>query len=75
MTSDDLQPEQCQKLGAIVGRQLRFLNRLCARMDRLGFTPSDPLWQAAQQARDAVQGLNVAAHYAGCRHGVGRRID
>jgi len=41
-------------------------------MDRLGFPPQDPLWRAAVQARHALQGLHVAAHYASCTSGVGR---
>ena len=73
VSGDDLNPEQATRLTAIVARQLRFLNRLCRRMDLLGFPLSDPLWQAAIRARHSLQDLHVAAHYAGCRHGVGRR--
>jgi hypothetical protein len=72
MTSTDLHPAQAQKLTATVARQLQFLNRLCDRMTELGFPTDDPLWRAASQARNAVQDLHVAAHYAGCRGGVGR---
>jgi hypothetical protein len=50
---------------------LRYLNRLCERMMRLGFPPDDPLQVAAVKARAAMQDLHTAAHYATCRHGVG----
>lgn len=70
--SDDLKPEQARKLMATVAKQLRFLNRLCGRMSALGFPPNDPLWRAASEARNAMQDLHVASHYAGCKTGVGR---
>lgn len=72
MTVKDVTPEQAAQLMATIGRQLRYLNRLCRRMDRLGFPRQDPLWQAAWTARDAMQDLHMAAHYAGCTSGVGR---
>jgi hypothetical protein len=72
MTEADLKPEQVERLAAIVGRELRFLNRLCDRMNRLGFPPDDPLFRAAMLARNGMHGLNVAAHYANCESGVGR---
>ena len=53
-----------------VGRPLRYLNRLCDRMDHCGFTPVDPLYQAAFKAKDAAQQLFMAAHYARCASGV-----
>ena len=67
-----IQPEQADKLQAMVARELRFLNRLCQRMQLRRFRPDDPLWLAAHRARDSVQHLHVAVHYAGCRSGVGR---
>ena len=72
MTSANLRPEQAHKLMASVGRQVQYLNRLCARMDRLRFPPDDPLWRAAIKARDAARELYVASHYAECKTGVGR---
>jgi hypothetical protein len=32
----------------------------------------DPLYVAAKNARNAMQDLFVATHYASCPHGVGR---
>jgi len=73
VTVDDLQPEQALKLRETVARQLRFVSRLCRRLDVLGFPPSDPLWRAACRARDGLHELHVAAHYAAVKKGVGRR--
>jgi hypothetical protein len=36
VTNDDLTPPQVQKLQAIIGRHLRYLNKLTARMNQLG---------------------------------------
>ena len=72
MTSADLKPEQARKLMDSVGRRLQYLNRLCDRMEHCGFTPTDPLYQAAFKAKDAAQQLFMAAHYAGCTSGVGK---
>ena len=60
------------RLTASLGRNLRYLNRLCARMQQLGFPPEDPLFRAARQARDAAQDLYTAAIYLRCESGVGR---
>jgi hypothetical protein len=72
VSSDDLKPEQARQLMETVGRQLRFLNRLCQRMDRVRFPPDDSLRQAAWTARNAMQHLYMTCHYASCTHGVGR---
>lgn len=73
MRSTDLRPEQIEQLHAAIGRRLRYLNRLVDRMTRLGFATDDPLWLEGLRARDAMQGLYVATHYAGIPHGVGRK--
>jgi hypothetical protein len=72
MPSSMLTTEQATKLRAIVSRDLRFLNRLCDRMQRLQFPPADPLYAAATKARNSLQELHVEAHYAACKSGVGR---
>ena len=72
MDSADLTPEQAERLGADVRNMLRYLNRLCQRMTRLGFPVHDPLYVAVVKARAAIQDLHMAAHYASCKHGVGR---
>jgi len=69
VNSDDLTPEQAERLKAVASRYLRFLNRLCGRMQQLQFPLDDPLWLAATSARNAAQDLHTAAHYAGCKKG------
>ncbi len=73
MNSDDLTPAQAERLKAVLGRHLRFLNRLVTRMQQLQFPLDDPLWVATVAARDKAQDLLTAAHYSSCRSGVGRK--
>jgi len=72
MTSNDLQSDQADRLKEQAGQQLRWLNRLCERMQQCHFPPDDPLWTAAHNAQDAMQGLFMAYHYAACTSGVGK---
>ncbi|HWE01891.1 MAG TPA: hypothetical protein VG326_05725 [Tepidisphaeraceae bacterium] len=72
MNSSHLHPEQVVRLRAAVGRELRYLNNLCGRMQTLRFPPDDPLCRAAHRARDALQDLYTASHYCGCSSGVGK---
>ena len=71
MSSDDLTPDQAEALKAIVGRQLRYLNRLVAKMQLRQFPVDDRLWVAGIAARNCAQDLFVACHYAGCKSGGG----
>ena len=61
VTSADLKPEQVQALQQTLARQLRYLHRLCARMQRLRFPLDDPLVKTAMHAREAVQALHNRA--------------
>ena len=70
MNSGDLTAEQARRLREAIGRQLRYLNKLCARMQRLGWPVEDPVCKAASAARDATQDLFTATHYMGCEQGV-----
>ena len=72
MDSRDITPAQAARLCEIVARQLCFAGKLCARMERLGFGPNDPLFRAASKARNALQELHVTAHYCRCTSGVGK---
>jgi len=72
MNSNHLTPAQANKLREILGRNLRFLARLCVRMERLGFPANDPLYVAASKAQRALQELHVRAHYCSCTSGVGK---
>jgi hypothetical protein len=73
VTSDDLTRELAERLGKIVGRDLRFLGKLLTRLQALGFPPSDPMVLAATRAHSGMHALNVHVHYASCNSGVGRR--
>jgi hypothetical protein len=75
MNSQDLTPRQAEALRQTIGRQLRYLNRLCARAQALRWPLDDPVVTAAQAARNALQDLYTMTHYAACKHGVGRRSD
>jgi hypothetical protein len=70
--SSHLTPDQVARLRLTLGRELRYLNNLCGRMQTLRFPPDDGLCRAAQRARDALQDLYTAAHYCGCSSGVGK---
>ena len=72
MDSSRISREQLRRLSETVGRHLRFLNRLQRRMDELRFAPDDALYRSAADARDAVAGLFITAHYCACESGVGR---
>jgi hypothetical protein len=72
MDSSHLTRQQAEALRAQVAVRLRWLNRLTARMQRVGFSPQDELFLATQRARNFMQDLMTAAHYASCEHGVGR---
>jgi hypothetical protein len=64
MTGDDLTREQIEPIKAVVGRQPRYLMLLTTRMDRVGWSPTDPVYRAAFEAHHAVHALNVQLHYA-----------
>jgi hypothetical protein len=72
MDSTQLTDERLARLKEIVGRHLRFYNRLTDRMNRVGFRGTDPLLIAAFEAQHKVQSLSVELHYASCKSGVGR---
>lgn len=71
MTSDDIPRAQLDQLRERVRRPLQFLNRLTQRMNRK-FPPGDRLFVAARQARNSMQDLFVAIHYASMESGVGK---
>ena len=70
--SSHLTRQQAEALRLQVAQRLCWLNRLAERMQRVGFSPQDDLFLAAQRARNSMQDLTTAAHYASCEHGVGR---
>jgi hypothetical protein len=72
VTSDDITTEQAQRVGAVVGRQLRYLGRLRERLNVMGFPPTDPLFLSVTKAYHAVHDLSVRMHYLSVASGVGR---
>jgi hypothetical protein len=55
--SEDLKPEQIRRLCADLGRYARYLNRLCARMEQLGFPVSDAVYARSISARNSAEAL------------------
>ncbi len=72
MNSADLEREQAARLVERVRLQLVYLNKLCARIQKLRWPIDDPLSRAALTARNASQDLLTAARYAGMRQGIGK---
>lgn len=63
--------EEAKALWNALGPRMRWLNRLCDRMDQLGIDPSDPIRLAAYEAYDAMHSLAIHSHYGSCDGGVG----
>jgi hypothetical protein len=70
--STDLKPEQVARLKASLLKHLNYLNKLCTRMQRLGWPLDDPVCRAAMRARIAAQDLYSACNLAGWKPGVKR---
>jgi hypothetical protein len=43
-----------------------YLSRLRTRMDKVGFVPSDPLYQRVRSAYESLQALFMQLHYLSC---------
>jgi hypothetical protein len=65
MDSRNLTDRQVRRLMADVGGMLRYLHDLQSRMQQLRFPEGDPLAEAADKARAAMQNLYCAAQGAG----------
>jgi hypothetical protein len=72
MTRDDIQPAQAAAIRKIVWPMLGYLTRLQQRMEKVGFTLNDPLYQSVKKARESVFDLSMDLHYLSCTGGVGR---
>jgi hypothetical protein len=70
MTSNQLTKEQAKKMYAAMVPTLRYLNRLCERLNERQFLPSDQLYRATLKAQDAMMQLTTTLHYLTC-DGVG----
>jgi len=56
--------DQARALQPIVARYLRFLGKLCRRLDALSVDPTDPIYVASHNAFNGVHDLSVRLHYA-----------
>ena len=57
MDSNDLTTEQAATMHKSLFRLANYLSRIVKRMEKTGFPPSDPLYQSAKRAYDAVCSL------------------
>jgi hypothetical protein len=62
---------QAARLRDGVGPTVGYLSRLRDRMDKVGFVPSDPLYNRVRKAYEALQALFMELHYLSC-NGTGR---
>ena len=74
MDSSDLTADQLRELHRVIGQYLGYLNRLRARMERVGFPNNDPLYRLVVDAAERMHSLSVELHYATCS-GVGRKVS
>jgi hypothetical protein len=70
MNSNNLTKEQAKKMHAAMVPTLRYLNRLCARLNERRFPPEDRLYRAAGKTQAAMMELVMVLHYLTC-DGVG----
>jgi hypothetical protein len=56
-SSEDLTQWQIQELAKTLGRQGRYLSRLCQRMQKLGWKSDDLLYARTVRARDEILSL------------------
>ena len=61
MDSRRLKLQQVAQLQAAIDKQLRYVSRLCERMEKLDFPPDDPLNREALRARKAIRELDDTA--------------
>lgn len=73
MDSRDVLPEHAARIRHALRPKLQYLGRLKARMEDLGFVPSDPLFILVKNAHDSLHALCVELHYMSCKGGVGRK--
>ena len=71
MHGGDLTKWQLDRITKSIDPTRKYLSKLCQRCEKM-LLPSDPLYIAAHQARDALQSLAVNLHYLRCDGGVGQ---
>jgi hypothetical protein len=74
MERDDIERWQAVKISKGLQPGLSYLFRLKARMEKLGFLPSDPYYELVSAAYNAMHALFIQTHYLACI-GAGRPSD
>jgi hypothetical protein len=69
MDSSNLTAEQAEQIHRSLCKLSHYLYRLTDRMQRTGFPPSDPLFQKARRAYDAINALSVELYEMSCKSG------
>lgn len=64
--------DQARRLSEMAGDRQRWLDRIVARLTKLGYVPDDELLAAAMHAADAMARLRMTAYYDSVPDGVGR---
>lgn len=72
MEQKTLKTWQAERISKALYPGMNYLIRLRERMVRVGFIPSDKLYQLVNKAYDAMHSLSVEMHYQSCKRGVGR---
>jgi hypothetical protein len=73
MKTEDLSPEQLEKLYAAIWPRMNYIVRLEKRLKELGFKEEEPLRAKVLAARNAMQALHIQIHYARCADSTANR--
>ena len=68
----ELTRQQAEALARKLQPKIAYVVRVRERMDRVGFTPQDRLYQLLRKAEDALRHLAAELHYVSCASGVGQ---
>lgn len=72
MNSDDIEPWQAERIRNALRLKVRYLHRLKSRMEKVGFLPSDRLYQLVREAYESLHALHIEMHYLSCEKRVRR---
>jgi hypothetical protein len=66
MNSNQLSKQHARTMHAALVPTLRYVNRLCERLNARSFAPDDRLYRAAFTAQTAMSELVMVLHYLTC---------
>jgi hypothetical protein len=72
MDSSNLSARQAEQIHRSLCGLSNYLYRLTDRMQRTGFPPSDPLFQKARRAYDAMNALSIELYEMSCKSEAGQ---